>query len=446
MPAAYGRRMRINKLQLLGFATLVALVLVSLAAVAGPVLSADAQGSTRPGEKSAAAKETRPKLRYVTPLLSATATVTKTSTLPDIPLGDFQNELLPESITDDRGVKLGSIGSGLFPLGGNEYWTVTDRGPNPEVYDDVRTFILPTFDPTLVRIKVRGTSIEVLESIPVTNADGKPVGGLPNRAFGEESAPLAADATTVLPYDINGIDPEGIVRTADGHFWLSEEYATSLLELDAEGHIIKRHLPAGTEDAYRDAGVDYPVAGTLPSALQYRKANRGLEDLALLPDGKTLVAALQSSIVVQGQKDRIVTELLTFDTETGKTVHEFPYQFDDPSTFGDRGRKLKISALAPVDANHVLVQERTDEQSRYYLVELDPTDDLIAGSDKKLVVNLAGVDGVPDKVEGLWIKTPDTLVLINDNDFAVAEQPYADGEDIEDTGARTQVVEVKLRS
>jgi hypothetical protein len=370
--------------------------------------------------------------------------VTKTSTLPDIPLGTFQNALLPDSITDDRGVHLGSVGSGLFPVGGNEYWTVTDRGPNPEVYDDVRTFVVPTFDPTLVHIKVRGTSIDVLESIPITNAKGQPVTGMPNRAAGEESAPLAADAKTVLPYNINGLDTEGIVRTADGHFWVSDEYAPSILELDAKGHILKRHLPAGLETVYREAGVTYPVDGALPAALQYRKSNRGLEDLALLPDGKTIVAALQSSIVVPGQKDRIITELLTFDTSAGKSLHEFPYQFDDPSTFGDRGRKLKISAVVPVDAKHVVVQERTDPQTRFYLVALDPADDLIAGGDKKLVVNLAGVKGVPEKIEGAWFKTPDTLVLSNDNDFAVAERPYPDGENIQDTGSKTQFVEVKL--
>jgi len=436
--------MRPTKLQTLGLATVAGLVVISLAMVIGPVLSADAQDSVSTDAKPARESHARP-LHYVTPVLGATGTVTKTSTLPDIALGDFQNTLLPDSIEDDRGVKLGSIGSGLFPLGANEYWTVTDRGPNPEVYDDVRTFVVPTFDPTLVHVKVRGTSIDVLEAIPVTNGVGKPVTGIPNRNADDESTPLAADATTVLPFNIDGLDPEGIVRTADGHFWITDEYAPSIVELDAKGRILKRHLPAGLEDVYRDAGVSYPVDGALPAALQYRKANRGLEDLALLPDGKTLVAALQSSIVVPGQKDRIITELLTFDTAAGKTLHEFPYQFDDPSTFGDRGRKLKISALAPVDANHVIVQERTDEQSRYYLVKLDPADDLIAGADKRLVVNLAGVSGVPDKIEGLWVKTRDTLVLINDNDFAVAERPYADGENIDDTGAETQVIEVKLQ-
>lgn len=383
-------------------------------------------------------------VNYVTPVMGATAAVAQASVLPDIRLASFQNADLPGSIKDDRGVELGSIGSGLFPDGKDEYWTVTDRGPNPEIVDDVRTFVVPEFDPALVRIKVKGSAIKVLESIPITNANGEPVTGMPNRASGEESVPLAADGQTVLPYNINGLDPEGIVRTKDGHFWVSDEYGPSLVELDAEGHILMRHLPWGADTAYREAGVGYPVAGSLPATYVNRKPNRGLEDLALLPDGKTIVTALQSSLVVPGDKDRTITELLTFDTATKTVVHEFPYQFDDPSTFSERGRKLKISALIAIDATHVIVQERTDTQSRYYLVGLDPADDLIAGADKQLVVNLAGVAGVPNKIEGAVLTSPDTLILSSDNDYGLVARPYSAGEHVQDSGERTQLVEVKL--
>jgi hypothetical protein len=373
--------------------------------------------------------------------------VIKSATLPQIDLGTFQNALLPGSIKDDRNLKLGSIGSGLFRIGANEYWTVTDRGPNGEPYDDVHNFLLPDFDPTLVRIKVKGKELQVVDSIPITTTDGKPVTGLPNRALGEESLPYASDVSTVLPYNPNGLDPEGIARTADGHFWISDEYAPSILELDAEGHVLTRHVPAGAEEFYQSAGVGYPVKGSLPAALVYRKDNRGLEDIALLPDGRTIVAALQSSIVVPGQKDRIITELVSFDTKSGKTVHEFEYKFDEPTTFapGTRGRKLKISALVPADQNHVLVEERTDDEARFNLVKLDPADDLITEADKKLVVNLAGVDGVPGKIEGAALKSKDTLVVISDDDFGFVQRAYALDEPAEDSGVRTQLVEVKLQ-
>jgi len=299
-------------------------------------------------------------------LAAGSPAVTKSATLPDIALGAFQNAELPGSVSDDRGVLLGGIGSGLFALGANEYWTVTDRGPNGEI-GDTRTFIVPEFTPTLVRVKVQDPSIEVLEAIPITTPEGDPVTGLPNLALPGDPPPVAADAATLLDYNPNGLDTEGVVRTSDGHFWLVDEYGPSIVEVDAAGRVVERHVPEGLEGAYDAAGVDYPVTGSLPSALAQRRANRGFEDVALLPDGHTIVVALQSSLVVAGDRDRIITELVEFDTTTGETVQEYPYRFDAASTFaaGTRGRDLKISALIPLDQTHVVVQERTDTECRF---------------------------------------------------------------------------------
>ena len=72
-------------------------------------------------------------------------------------------------------------GAACSPLGGNSYWTVTDRGPNGEI-GDARTFLVPDFTPTLVRIKVQDPSITVDEAVPITTPDGDPVTGLPNLA------------------------------------------------------------------------------------------------------------------------------------------------------------------------------------------------------------------------------------------------------------------------
>ena len=113
------------------------------------------------------------------------------------------------------------------------------------------------------------------------------------------------------------------------------------------------------------------------------------------------MAALQGSAVVAGDRDRIVTELVEFDTTTGETVQEYPYRFDAASAFaaGTRGRNLKISALIPLDQTHVVVQERTDTEFRFYVVELDPEDALVTEEDKALLANLAGVAGPPGQVE-----------------------------------------------
>ena len=378
-------------------------------------------------------------------LATGSPTVTKAASLPDVPLGAFQNAELPGTVSDDRGVMLGGIGSGLFALGGNEYWTVTDRGPNGEI-GDLRTFIVPEFTPTLVRIRVQDPQIQVLEAIPITTPEGVPVTGLPNLPLAGDPPPYGADAATLLDYNPNGLDTEGVVRTADGHFWLVDEYGPSIVEIDPAGRVVERHVPAGLTVRYDAAGVSYPVTGSLPAELGNRRANRGFEDLALLPDGHTIVAALQSSVVVAGDRDRITTELVEFDTATGTTVHEYPYRFDSPSTFaaGTRGRDLKISALVPLDQTHVLVQERTDTECRFYVVELDASDDLVTEADKSLLADLGGVAGVPGKVEGAALKNKSKLIVISDNDFGFVPRAYTQDERVDYTGVRTVLAEVKL--
>ncbi|MBC8076064.1 MAG: hypothetical protein H7Y32_08320, partial [Chloroflexales bacterium] len=57
-------------------------------------------------------------------------------TLPDLDLATVQNAALPGSLADDRGFLLGGIGSDLWRSPAdpaNEYWVVTDRGPNAEL-------------------------------------------------------------------------------------------------------------------------------------------------------------------------------------------------------------------------------------------------------------------------------------------------------------------------
>ncbi len=368
--------------------------------------------------------------------------VTSSATLPAIALSEVQ-----PGIGDDRGVHLGGIGSGLFHIDGDEYWTVTDRGPNGEVSvdgKDRRTFVVPEFTPALVRIRVDGPTITVLETLPLTTPTGTPVTGLSNLPRDEK--PYGADAATLLALNPNGLDTEGVVRTPDGHFWLVDEYGPSIVEADAQGHVVARHVPAGLEDDYAAAGVAYPVTGSLPAGLADRRGNRGFEDVALLPDRHTLVVALQSSVVVDGERDRTITELLTFDTATRTVGHEFGYQFDDPSTFaaGTRGRDLKISALIPLSQTRILVEERTDTEARFHAVDLDPTRALITSADKTLFANLAGVAGVPGKIEGAALDG-DRLVLISDNDFGFdGTRAYPAGQDVTGSGVETVVVEVEV--
>src|SRR3954452_11055520 len=172
---------------------------------------------------------------------SGEARVVRTATLGDLPLGAFSNRLLPGTVADDRGVDLGGIGRDIYPAGRKgEFWTVTDRGPNGQIKVDGskrRTFPVPGFDPAIVKVRVSGKRVEVLRSLPLTTRSGAPVTGLPNQADRDE-APYSYDAKTPLRYDPNGLDTEGIVRSADGSFWLVDEYGPSLVHVSAGGRVL----------------------------------------------------------------------------------------------------------------------------------------------------------------------------------------------------------------
>ena len=372
--------------------------------------------------------------------------VESTAALPDIALAGFQNGVLPDSVKDDRGVLLGGLGSGLFSVGNNEFWAVTDRGPNGEPTDDVRTFIVPEFTPTLIKVRLDGNTAEVVTALPLTTPDGDPVTGLPPFVGqGDPKPALANGRPSDELVNPNGLDTEGVVATDDG-FWVVEEYGPSIAHVDPRGHVTARYVPKGTEKRY--AGAGSRIIGALPADLAKRAANRGFEDVALLPDGSTIVAALQSPL--DGKEKTLTTRLVEFDTKARKVQEVYNYTFDDADTFMDdeddkaKPKDLKISALTVADDGDLVVEERTDHEARFYRVTLGGDHDL-AGDDKHLIANLAGVDGVPGKIEGVALIGPKTMVVSTDNDFGFdTEKAYANGKDVKRTGGKSEFVTVKL--
>ncbi|GGQ70150.1 esterase-like activity of phytase family protein [Streptomyces asoensis] len=402
------------------------------------------------------------------------AHVTRTAALSDIPLGTFSNGLLPGTVDDDRGVDLGGIGSDIYPAGRKgEFWTVTDRGPNGQIKvggTKRRTFPVPGFDPAIVRVRVSGATVKVVQAIPVTTSSGKPVTGLPNQA-GRDEAPYSYDARTPLSYDPNGLDTEGVVRAADGGFWLVDEYGPSLVHVSARGKVLARYVPQGLHLT----GTDYPVVEALPAVLLHRKINRGFEGLAQLPNGD-LVLAVQSPLslpdTAAGEASRTV-RLLRFSPGRKAVTAEYAYRFDpvgvvDPGE--DDTSELKISSVVAVGGDRLLVEERTDKAARLHAVRLSRASDILGGRwddagtspsleqlddpaasgvpvlAKRLVVDLGTVAGVPGKIEGVAVVDHDTLALANDNDFGMTDG--ADAFDAQgrlvDSGIETKITYVRL--
>ncbi|WP_031160251.1 esterase-like activity of phytase family protein [Streptomyces durhamensis] len=405
---------------------------------------------------------------------SRDARVIRTATLGEIPLGAFSNTLLPGSVADDHGVKLGGLGSDIYPAGREgEYWTVTDRGPNGQIKVDGakrRTFPVPGFDPAIVKVRVCGDTVRVIDAIPLTTSSGKAVTGLPDQA-GRDEAPYTYDARTPLSYNPNGLDTEGLVRAGDGSFWLADEYGPSLVHVSPRGQVLTRYVPEGLGLT----GTDYPVVEALPSILLHRKVNRGFEGLAQLPGGD-LVLALQSPLSLPdadaGNASR-TTRLLRFSPRERAVTAEYAYRFDpvnvvDPSE--DDTSELKISSVVAVGGDRLLVEERTDKAARLQLVELKRRSSILGGPwdddttspsleqlddpaalgvpvlAKRLVVDLNKVEGVQQKIEGIARVDHDTLALINDNDFGMTDGAGAfDAQGrLVDSGIRTTVTYVRL--
>ncbi|MXM64251.1 esterase-like activity of phytase family protein [Streptomyces sp. HUCO-GS316] len=405
---------------------------------------------------------------------STDAYVTHTATLGDLPLGAFSNALLPGTVDDDRGVDLGGIGSDLYPAGRKgEFWSVTDRGPNGQIKVNGtkrRTFPVPGFDPAIVKIRVSGDSVQVLDAIPITTSSGKPVTGLSNQQ-GRDEAPYSYDAQQPLSYNPNGLDTEGIVRAADNSFWLVDEYGPSLVHVSARGKVLARYVPKGLNLT----GADYPVVEALPSVLLHRKINRGFEGLAQLPGGD-LVLAVQSPLSLPdadaGGASR-TTRLLRFSPKKKAVTAEYAYRFDpvnvvDPSE--DDTSELKISSVVAVGGDRLLVEERTDKTARLQLVRLDCEANILGGPwdddttspsleqlddpaasgvpvlPKRLVVDLGTVAGLPGKIEGIARVDHRTLAVINDNDFGMTDG--AGAFDVQgrlvDSGVETTVTYVRL--
>ena len=402
--------------------------------------------------------------------------VTDIYTLPNISIKEFHNKVLPGSVADDRQLLLGSIGSDLWhgPKDPHdEFWMVTDRGPNGQVKVDGtnrRTFWIPEFNPMILRVKTEGKEVRILEAFPIVGQSGKPVTGLPNLKEMNET-PYNYSGQELLNFNPNGLDTEGLVRTTAGDFWIAEEYSPSLVHVDRTGKVLKRYIPEGL----RLEGTDYPVANVLPAIYGKRKINRGFEGLALSKDEKTLFIVLQSPLLnpdrETGNASRN-TRVLVFDIVSEKVTAEYVYRFDVSSEFDPNPRnspdEMKLSGVAFLNPTTLLVLERTDRVAKLYSVDIskatnilntkwddattapalealyDPARAQVRVLPKSLVLDLSSLSGMPEKIEGIALLDRHTIAVSNDNDFGCEDGRYDAASSDIGKGKKTQILVISL--
>lgn len=356
-----------------------------------------------------------------------------------------------------NGVKVynGGFGSAVAtdPNAADIFYLLTDRGPNAEgPTSDIKIFGKADFSPQIGKFRLKDGKLVLEQTITLKNAAGQPLNGLPNPVGSGSTNETAIDLTgKTLSPSMDGIDSEGLVRASDGSFWVSDEYGPHILHVDANGRTIERINPFGDGTGGR----------SIPAVFAKRKANRGMEGLAITPDGKTLVGIMQSPMSnpnAAGGANSVVLRILTFDIATAATK-QYVYLMDNPSLTG-------VSEILAVNATTFLTLERDGGYAgaasspatfkKVFKIDLSGATDIsdpangakgklftgktveelkdqtglttagIVPVSKTVVLDL--LKGLPsiyphDKAEGLALINGNTLVISNDDDFGVIPGP-----------------------
>jgi hypothetical protein len=369
--------------------------------------------------------------------------------LPTIPNSGVA---LPYSVlANENGVEIrnGGFGSAAcaHPSTPGEFYAMTDRGPNTDIAGG-KYFPVPNYTPRIGHFRLNNDgTVEKLGEILLKDPTGTPISGRPN--------PAGLGSTGEIPYDLSdnvlatddfGLDAEGLVALKDGSFWVSDEYGPHIVHYSATGVQLERISPVGINTGTRK----------LPAVFAKRWANRGMEGLAITPDGKTLVGMMQSRLYNPSNAaaiNKTLTRIVTFDLATGATKqYLYKQEIDNNSN----------SEISAISATQFLVIERDGNFSgdgpvmkHIYKIDISGATD-VSGSDfnavngmlvngKSLEANtwaeLAAANITPvtktlavdvfnylgdyphDKLEGIWIINSNTIGLINDDDFGVWSDP-----------------------
>ena len=274
----------------------------------------------------------------------------------------------------------------------------------------------------------------------------------------EQGRNLVGAAGAFAPAELR-LDPEGIRVSPHGTFYISDEYGPYVFEFNRQGRLVRR-LEVPAKFFISNPGAD-PTAELLGNSAG-RQANRGMEGLAISPDGRTLFGMMQNALIQDnglspGTTDRLGlnNRILKIDLVTGETS-EYVYVLDAIN------RGQGVCEILAINDHEFLVLERDNRSNlatppqaptrkTIYKIDLTGATDvsdiasLPAGAlpagvtpvSKQLFINLLDVEfnlaaTIREKIEGLaWgPDLPDgrhVLYVISDNDLnpGLATQIYA---------------------
>jgi hypothetical protein len=371
---------------------------------------------------------------------------------------------------------LGGLGSGLAWAGGNTFLALPDRGPNASDWGasalDNTTSFISRFQtvqldlvaaapgsalPYILTPTLKSTTL-LSSPTPLNYGPKAPTpAGLVNsnalatgstQYFSGRSDNFAAGLST-NPNNAR-LDPEGIRVSNDGKsVFISDEYGPYVYQFDrATGQRLRTYsLP----NSFAVSNLSSSGAAEIAGNKAGRVANKGMEGLAISPDGKTLFGFMQSPLAQDGGDGGRYNRIVKIDVATG-AVSQFA--FDNQIN----GKAYNSSELLALNDHELLVLERDgkglgdgSKAAVKQLAKIDLTGatevsgiaDLrsnpsaaIIGSnflDIRAALNAAGIPDaqIPAKLEGIAFgqdvsvngKTMHTLYLANDNDFLATAVP-----------------------
>jgi hypothetical protein len=364
---------------------------------------------------------------------------------------------------------LGGFGSAIAYAGGDTFLALPDRGPNAVEFDDaidntasyinrfhtIQMHLTPNTSGTgpafnLTPELTNTTLLWSLTPLVYGSGDGLGVGsGVPriNNFFQHYFTGRSDDFN---PKENSGdandarFDTEGMRVSNDGRsVFISDEYGPYVYQFDRLTGVRVRVFELPQSFFVKNLS---PVGATeISGNTSGRTANKGMEGLAITPDGRTLVGIMQNALIqdaAEGGQAANLLRIVTMDILTGRTTHQYAYLLTAGSG---------VSEICALNDHEFLVDERdghgranADKAKVKQLFKIDlagatdvsgmnGTEAAAVAVPKTLFVDLVksltatgmSASEIPAKIEGVAIG-PDvkqrsewvhTLWIANDNDF-----------------------------
>jgi Esterase-like activity of phytase len=363
---------------------------------------------------------------------------------------------------------LGGIGSGLAWAGGNTFLAVPDRGPNATPYsggavvDNTASYIsrfqtmtltltpnasgsaLPySLTPVLTGTTLLSSTAALNYGTTTGLPSSVPTNNTANQNYFTGRSDGFSSGLSTNPNNAR-LDPEAIRVSNDGKtVFVADEYGPYVRQFDrSTGSLVRTYnLPNSFAVPNQAATVATEISGNTIG----RVTNKGMEGLAITPDGKKLIGFMQSPLIQDGGDGGQYNRIVTIDIATG-AVQQFAYN----NKIGSK--TYNSSEILAVNDKKFLVLERDGKGlgdgsaaviKQLQLVDLTNAQDVsnVSGAtalaalavnpslflDLRAALNAIGItdDQIPAKLEGAAFgaditiagQIRHTLFISNDNDF-----------------------------